>query len=115
MPKSKLQRYCMKQTFDSKHFLNPVILPSETANNISNYIKASNLKIKDLQNLFGFEQPQAIYNWRSGKDLPSIDNLVKLVDGNIASLSRLLKILKYTMKQLLLLILHNIKRKRRHA
>ena len=49
----------MKQTFDSKHFLNPVILPSETANNISNYIKA-------------------IYNWRSGKDLPSIDNLVKL-------------------------------------
>ena len=78
MPKSKLQRYCMKQTFDSKHFLNPVILPSETANNISNYIKASNLKIKDLQNLFGFEQPQAIYNWRSGKDLPSIDNRVKL-------------------------------------
>lgn len=68
----------MKQTLNSKHFFNPVILPSETAGNISKYIKASNLKIRDLQNLFGFEQPQAIYNWRAGKDLPSVDNLVKL-------------------------------------
>ena len=27
---------------------------------------------------FGFEEPQAIYKWQSGKSLPTIDNLYAL-------------------------------------
>lgn len=68
----------MNRTLDSRLFLNPVVLKSETGKNIAEYIARSNLKIKDLQNLLELEQPQAIYNWLSGKDLPKVDNLVKL-------------------------------------
>ena len=68
----------MNRTLDSKLFLNPVVLKSETGKNIAEYIARSNLKIKDLQNLLELEQPQAIYNWLSGKDMPKVDNLVKL-------------------------------------
>ncbi len=68
----------MNRTLNSKSFLNPVILQNETAEKISRFIKESNLNVRELQNLFGFEQPQAIYNWKEGKSLPSLDNCVKL-------------------------------------
>ena len=32
----------------------------------------------DLQEFLGFEAPQAIYKWQSGKSLPSTDNLFAL-------------------------------------
>ena len=32
----------------------------------------------DVQRLMGFNNPQAIYKWLSGKSLPSIDNFVIL-------------------------------------
>ena len=68
----------MNQTSNSKTFTNLVINTEATAKNIAMYIKESNLKISQLQNLFGFEKPQAIYYWRDGKYLPSVDNLFKL-------------------------------------
>ena len=52
--------------------------PEKTAQNISNLIDSSNLSVCDLQNLFGFASPQAIYNWKSGNSLPALDNLLKL-------------------------------------
>ena len=48
----------------------PVIDMAKTGQNIRN--------LRDLQRLFGFETPQAIYKWQYGKALPSIDNLVAL-------------------------------------
>ena len=36
------------------------------------------LSVKDLQKLFGFTTPQAIYKWQHGTALPTIDNLVVL-------------------------------------
>ena len=36
------------------------------------------MTVKDLQRIFGFSTPQAIYNWQQGKDLPTVDNLVVL-------------------------------------
>ena len=36
------------------------------------------MTVKDLQRIFGFSTPQAIYNWQQGKDLPTVDNLVIL-------------------------------------
>lgn len=75
---SKLEVSYMIQTLNTKIFLNPIILVDETAKNITAQIESSNLNVSELQNLFGFEQPQAIYNWREGKSLPSLDNIIKL-------------------------------------
>ena len=34
--------------------------------------------MKDLQDIFGFATPQAIYKWQKGIAMPTIDNLVVL-------------------------------------
>ena len=34
--------------------------------------------VKDIQDVFGFATPQAIYKWQNGTALPTIDNLVIL-------------------------------------
>ena len=34
--------------------------------------------MKDLQDIFGFATPQAIYKWQHGAAMPTIDNLVVL-------------------------------------
>ena len=36
------------------------------------------MSVKDLQGIFGFTTPQAIYKWQRGEALPSVDNLVVL-------------------------------------
>ena len=36
------------------------------------------MTVRDLQVYFGFEEPQAIYEWQQGKSLPSVDNLYAL-------------------------------------
>ena len=36
------------------------------------------ISVKDLQDVFGFSTPQAIYKWQHGTALPTIDNLVVL-------------------------------------
>ena len=46
--------------------------------NISRLRKEANLSVKDLQMMFGFGTPQAIYKWEQGAALPAIDNLVYL-------------------------------------
>lgn len=56
----------------------PVIDPIATGKNISSLRKEKGLSVKDLQEYFGFEQPQAIYRWQYGKTLPSVDNLYAL-------------------------------------
>ena len=38
----------------------------------------NNLTVRDLQNVFGFSSPQAVYGWIRAKSVPSIDNLVVL-------------------------------------
>ena len=56
----------------------PVIDPIATGKNISSLRKEKGLSVKDLQEYFVFEQPQAIYRWQYGKTLPSVDNLYAL-------------------------------------
>lgn len=56
----------------------PVIDIVATGEKISRLRVEHGLTVKDLQEFFGFEQPQAIYKWQWGKSLPSIDNLVVL-------------------------------------
>ncbi len=56
----------------------PVIDPAATGKNIVRLRKQRGLSVRDMQAYFGFEEPQAIYKWQSGKSLPSIDNLYAL-------------------------------------
>ena len=56
----------------------PTIDMVKTGENIIRLRKASGLTVKDLQTVFGFETPQAIYKWQHGTALPSVDNLVIL-------------------------------------
>ena len=48
----------------------PVIDPAATGRTI--------MRLRLEQVFFGFEEPQAIYKWQSGKSLPTVDNLYAL-------------------------------------
>lgn len=54
------------------------IQPKETGNKIKNLLGERGFTVKDVQNVMGFENPQAIYKWLSGKSLPSLDNFIIL-------------------------------------
>ena len=56
----------------------PVIDPIATGKNIIRLRIERGMSVRDLQAYFGFEEPQAIYKWISGKSLPSLDNFVIL-------------------------------------
>lgn len=56
----------------------PMIDMVRTGENIANLRKQKHLSVKELQKVFGFETPQAIYKWQHGTALPAIDNLVIL-------------------------------------
>ena len=56
----------------------PVIDLAATGENITRLRKDRGLTVRDLQNWFGFEEPQAIYKWQKGKSLPTVDNLYAL-------------------------------------
>ena len=47
-----------------------------TGKNIARLREENGLSVKDLQNIFGFATPQAIYKWQRGQALPTVDNLV---------------------------------------
>ena len=51
-----------------------------TGANIRSYIKSNKMKIADIQSVFGFNTPQAIYTWMRGDTMPMIDNIVVLAD-----------------------------------
>ena len=56
----------------------PLIDPVLTGANIARLRKQAGLSVHDLQRIFGFNSPQAIYKWQSGASLPSVDNLLVL-------------------------------------
>lgn len=59
-------------------FAMPVIDMAATGKNIERMRKAAGLSVRDLQDVFGFATPQAIYKWQHGTAMPTIDNLVVL-------------------------------------
>ena len=56
----------------------PTIDMAATGQNINRLRKQAGLSVRDLQDIFGFATPQAIYKWQQGVALPTIDNLVVL-------------------------------------
>ena len=56
----------------------PMIDMVRTGQNIKRLRKIAGVSVKDLQEVFGFNSPQAIYKWQHGTALPTIDNMVVL-------------------------------------
>ena len=56
----------------------PVIDPVATGQNIKTLREEKGLTVRDLQDVFGFGTPQAIYKWQRGDTLPTVDNLAVL-------------------------------------
>ena len=59
-------------------FVMPSIDMVATGKNIEMLRKAAGISVRDLQDIFGFGTPQAIYKWQHGAAMPTIDNLVVL-------------------------------------
>lgn len=56
----------------------PSIDLAATGIRITQLRQQSGLTVRDLQDIFGFNTPQAIYRWQRGVTLPTLDNLVVL-------------------------------------
>lgn len=56
----------------------PTIDMTRTGQNIINLRKEKGLSVRELQEIFGFTTPQAIYKWQHGAALPTVDNLLVL-------------------------------------
>ncbi len=56
----------------------PFVDTVATGRNIDRLRIAAGISVKDIQMVFGFATPQAIYKWIHGTSMPTIDNLVIL-------------------------------------
>ena len=56
----------------------PYVDTIKTGENIDKLRIVAGLSVRDIQRVFGFATPQAIYKWLHGASLPTIDNLVIL-------------------------------------
>ena len=56
----------------------PMIDMVGTGKNIAKPRKQAGLTVRDLQKIFGFGTPQAIYKWQQGVAMPTLDNMVIL-------------------------------------
>jgi len=56
----------------------PAIDLKRTGQNILRMRKNVGISVRELQVMFGFTSPQAIYNWQNGISLPSVDNFIVL-------------------------------------
>ena len=61
-----------------KTFLRPVIDLKGTGAQIKRLRKLRGYSVHELQVIFGFDYPQAIYAWEQSKNAPTIDNLLVL-------------------------------------
>lgn len=59
-------------------FVLPAIDTVGTGMKIMDLRKKAGLSVKDLQNIFGFASPNAIYKWQNGAAMPTLDNLIVL-------------------------------------
>lgn len=58
----------------------PIINMEKTGENIARLRREKGLSVRELQEIFGFATPQAIYKWQRGAVLPTVDNLAILAD-----------------------------------
>lgn len=51
---------------------------TETGNNISKFRKEKGITVRQIQEVMGFNTPQAIFKWQRGETMPSLDNMLVL-------------------------------------
>ncbi len=51
-----------------------------TGLNIKSIMKSKGMKVSEVQNTMGFNNPQSIFKWMRGDSMPTIDNMVILAD-----------------------------------
>ena len=56
----------------------PMINTVATGQNINRMRIGAGMSVRDMQEVFGFTTPQAIYKWIHGTAMPTIDNMVIL-------------------------------------
>ena len=56
----------------------PTLDMIKTGQHITELRIRAGLSVRQLQDIFGFSTPQALYKWQHGTALPTIDNLVVL-------------------------------------
>ncbi len=56
----------------------PVIDMTATGMNITRLRINAGFTVRELQAVFGFSTPQAIYKWQRGEAMPTLDNMVVL-------------------------------------
>ena len=56
----------------------PYINTVATGENINRMRIEAGFTVRDIQEVFGFSTPQAVYKWIHGTAMPTIDNLVIL-------------------------------------
>jgi transcriptional regulator with XRE-family HTH domain len=49
-----------------------------TGNNIARLRKEKGISVKQIQEVMGFNTPQAIFKWQRGETMPTLDNIVVL-------------------------------------
>lgn len=54
------------------------IRQKDTGRRIRKLLSENGYTVKDIQSAMGFENPQAVYKWISGRSLPSLDNFIIL-------------------------------------
>ena len=54
------------------------IRQKETGERIKRLLAKKGYSVKDVQHAMGFENPQAVYKWISGRSLPNLDNFLIL-------------------------------------
>ena len=76
----------------------PSIDLKATGENIIRLRKACGLTVRELQQFFGFDEPQAIYKCQQGKCLPSVDNLFALSNLLGVSMNEILVQAQFNIK-----------------
>ncbi len=56
----------------------PTIDMVGTGRNIVKLRESAGMSVRDLQDIFGFATPNAIYKWQKGLAMPTVDNLIIL-------------------------------------
>lgn len=54
----------------------PIIDVAATAANIKACRIRAGYSVREIQNIFNFSSPEAVYAWEKGKYLPTIDNMI---------------------------------------
>ena len=76
----------------------PFIDTIATGRNIDRLRLAAGFSVRDLQMIFGFTTPQAIYKWIHGTAMPTIDNLVILAAVLGVTLDEIVVVETFTRK-----------------